>query len=117
MEIRCVNKKVLLREHKRHTSHRVASTPSAVLSREVPHHWPGVPPRCGQTDTHTHTPVRTVPSPVLGYPPVLTWLGGTPSLARGYPILAYPPSGTGIPPGRTWDQSLGYPLERTVDVL
>ena len=45
---RC-NKKVLLREPKRHTAHYIASTPSVVLSWEgvdhpqqgVPHPWPG----------------------------------------------------------------------------
>ena len=45
------NKKVLLRERKRHTDRGVSSTPSAVLSRGEPHPWPrrvphhGVPPQ------------------------------------------------------------------------
>ena len=55
----CKNKIVLLRKRKRHTTRRVESTPCVVLSRGVPVPGGGYP--------------------VLGYPPVLTWLGGTPS--------------------------------------
>ena len=65
------NKKVLLRERKRHTARRVVSTPSVVL--------PGYPPQAG-------------------YPPILTWLGGgVPD--QGTPWPGYPP-GQGTPPAR-----------------
>ena len=73
-----LNKKVLLRERKRHTARRVVSTPSVVL--------PGYPPRGG------------VPGP--GYPP-----GGVPDLGTppgGEPRSGYPPRGVpdpGTPPG------------------
>ena len=86
-----LNKKVLLREHERHTARRVASTLSVVLFQGgtpslargvpdprlggVPHFWLGVPhpklgilwngegvsPGCGQT------PVKTVPSRLTTY--------------------------------------------------
>ena len=65
-----------------------------------------------------------------GYP-ILTSLGGLPHpdlTGGGYPWIPHlglgylpgtrvPPSaGTGVPPGiGTWDQSLGYPQERTWD--
>ena len=51
-----INKKVLLPEHKRHTTRGVVSTPSVVLT--------GYPPQ-------------------QGTPPILTWLGGT---LPGYPL-------------------------------
>ena len=64
------NKKVLLRERKRHTARRVASTHSAVLSRGggVPHPWQG----------GTTSPTRRYPS--WGTTPILTWLEGYPNL-------------------------------------
>ena len=89
-----INKKVLLRERKRHTARRVVSTLYVVLT--------GYPPPAG-------------------YPPVLTWPGGT---LPGYPsdrvpptrvplqldLAGYPPPGwtwQGTPPGWTWQ---GTPL-------
>ena len=67
------NKKVLLRERKRHTARRVVSTPSVVL--------PGYPPRGG------------VPGP--GYPPGGVWVPPTPPPQGGYPDLGTPPGGGG----------------------
>ena len=52
------NKKVLLREHKRHTDHSVSSTTSVVLywgggyPIPPPARWGTPPPGCGQTDRH-----------------------------------------------------------------
>ena len=59
------NKKVLLRERKRHTARRVASTPYVVLS--------GYPPQAGYPPARV-TPLARVPSPARvsprpGYPP------------------------------------------------
>ena len=84
-----VNKKVLLRERKRHTARRVVSTPSVVL--------PGYPPRGG---TRSGTPQGGTRS---GPPP----RGGVPSQVPpgGYPVR-YPPGGVPSqvpPPG-------GYPV-------
>ena len=83
-------KKVLLREHKRHTARCVVSTPSVVLT--------GYPPVLTWPRGY---PARGVTQP--GYPPVLTWggtlLGGYPTwvpLLAGYPrqvtpLAGYPP--------------------------
>ena len=73
-----LHKKVLLRERKRHTAHRVANTPYVVLSMGYP------------------IPGWGVPRPWVPPPPVLTWPGGTPSQDR-----AYPSSGA-TPPVLTW---------------
>ena len=67
------NKKVLLRERKRHTARRVVSTPSVVLTGYRPDLAGGYP--------------TGVPPPT-GYPPA------------GYPLAGYPPSR--VPPGWTW---------------
>ena len=97
-------KKVLLRERKRHTDRSVSSTPSVILYRwgvppagrgcpismGIPHPWPG------------GTPAGGTPSVAWrGYPlfehgwvtphPGLDRRGSTPSLAEGYP---------GVPPSR-----------------
>ena len=112
-----MNRKVLLREHKRHTAHCVMGYPSPVLDQ-----YPisilaggGVSQSCnGQRGTPVL--LRGVPSPVLaaGLPQVLS-----PVLAGGTPVLGYtPPSWdwniplarTGVPPDQDW----GTPcLERT----
>ena len=96
------NKKVLLRERKRHTARRVVSTPSVVLPGYPPGGVPGprYPPRGG-----LGTPGGV---PGTGYPP------------RGGP--GYPPGGLGTPRGggywtwvpprggtQTWVPLGGYP--------
>ena len=82
------NKKVLLRERKRHTDRRVASTRYAAL--------PGV---------GTPTPVGVPPPPAswMGYPPrPAGW--GTPPPASW---MGYPPGQLdGVPPPASW---MGYP--------
>ena len=81
------NKKVLLRERKRHTARRVVSTPSVVL--------PGYPPQ-GGGGTRSGTP----PPGGVRYPP----LGGVPGqVPGGYPVR-YPPPGVRYPP---WGGYLG----------
>ena len=81
------NKKVLLRERKRHTARRVASTPNVVLT--------GYPPGQGTPPSQGTPPARVPPS--QGTPP-----------ARVPPQPGYPPSqgtppGQGTsPPGWTW---------------
>ena len=90
------NKKVLLRERKRHTARRVVSTPSVVLTGYPPPilTWPGG----GGYTLHGYPPGRVPP-----------W----PDLARGGTLSGYPPSrvpplaGPGrIPP---WLDLAGYP--------
>ena len=76
----CQNKKVLLRERKRHTARCVLSTPSVVL--------PGYPPSCCPTWVPPHPDLGGVPylgTPWAGYPP---W--------QGTPWAGYPPGR--IPP-------------------
>ena len=58
-----LNKKVLLRERKRHTDRGIRSTPSAALSGLVP-------TLAGGGGTYLGQGV-----PYLGVPPILTWLG------------------------------------------
>ena len=71
------NKKVLLRERKRHTARRVVSTPSVVLTGSPPQQgtppWAGFPPVLTWLGGYP-----TWVPPWAGYPPVLTWLGGPP---------------------------------------
>ena len=113
------NKKVLLRERKRHTARRVVSTPSVVL--------PGYPPPGGVLDPGTppggyltRVPPRGVPDPGTppggvpdpGTPPGGTPLGGYPTWeppSRGGTWPGYPPWGgylTWVPP---WGGGSGYP--------
>ena len=100
------NKKVLLRECKRHTARRVASTPYVVLT------W--VPPLARSAWGGGY--LTLVPPWV---PPRLTWPGGTwpgyppdtppADLARGGTWPAgYPPPPGRVPPGRVPPQA-GYP--------
>ena len=85
-----LNKKVLLHEHKRHTTHRIAFAHYAALSNggEVPHPVlvvgvPGVPPsRPGQG-------VPQVPPP-----PSRPWMGyPQPRPEMGYPLPRHPDQG------------------------
>ena len=82
-----VNKKVLLRERKRHTARRVVNTPSVVLTGYPPARVP---------------PCRVTPPP--GYPPGqgTPWQGTPPA---GYPPGRVPPSR--VPPLRL--DLAGYP--------
>ena len=102
------DKKVLLRERKRHTARRVVSTPSVVLPGYPPGGgtWSGTPlgvpgqvPPQGYPDPRGGYPVRYTPGGVPGPP----W--GVPSQVppRGYPVR-YPPGGSGYPLGGS-----GYP--------
>ena len=63
------------------------------------------------------TPSMAGGTPIMGYSlsprPDLT--GGTPYLVWEYPIPDWGYPHHGVPPILTWDQSLGYPLERTWD--
>ena len=93
------NKKVLLRERKRHTARRVVSTPYVVLPGYPP---PGgtqtsVPPRGG-----TQTSVPPLGGYPGGYPDLGTPPGGYPDLGTppgGVPGPRYPPSPRGVPGG------------------
>ena len=92
-----LNKKVLLRERKRHTAHRVVSTPSVVLPGYPPGGVPGqVPPR-GYPDPPPRGGTRPGSPPGggarSGTPP-----GGYPDPPGGYPVR-YPPGGTWTPGG------------------
>ena len=114
--ISSINKKVLLRERKRHTTRRVESTHSVVLTGYPPHpdlaQWggglpyPSIPPSWpGWGVPYLGTPGR-VPLPqqgttLAGYPPA-----GYP-LAGYYPPAGYPHPRQGSPPGCTWQ---GTPL-------
>ena len=105
-----LDKKVLLRERKRHTAHRVASIPYVVLTGYPPGQgtpparvppWPGYPP------ARVSPPARVPPQP--GYPP---WPGyppnqGTPP-GQGTPQPGYPPW-SGYPPKPGYPPRPGYP--------
>ena len=84
-----MNKKVLLRERKRHTARRVVRysfcCPTRVPPRGGTRTW--VPPQGGYLDLGT--PPGGVPGP--GYPP-----GGYPETPRGVPRPGYPPLSHGI---------------------
>ena len=114
-----LNKKVLLRERKRHTARCVASTPYVVLTGYPP--GQGAPPQPGYPPARVPprpeyppgqgTPPARVPPPWPGYPP-----------ARVPPLPGYPPrlDLAGYPPGcpmAFWEmlQSImgyGYPPPR-----
>ena len=84
-----LNKKVLLRERKRHTARRVASTPYVVLT--------GYPPRPGYPPWQGTPPARVPPWPGYpGYPPTRVPLPP----ARVPPQPGYP-TGQGTPPPPT----------------
>ena len=123
------NKKVLLREHKRHTTHHIASARYAALSNgwgDTPSSpggvgYPGYPPpsRPGQGVPLPHLTIQTwsgwgtLGTPTIqtwdGYPPTQTW-DGVPShldLGWGTPL---PRPEIGYPPPRP---GMGYPLPRS----
>ena len=100
--IQLFNKKVLLRERKRHTYCSVASTPSVVLTGG------------GGTPSQIYGPNRgyPIPGPDRGGTPSQIQMGEYPSLTGGYPIpglegtpsmeRAFPiPGGGGVPWGTT----------------
>ena len=78
-------KKVLLRERKRHTARRVASTPYVVLTGYPPPPSQGTP-RPGYTPPGQGTPLPRVPPPAgpgRVPPPSWTWQGTPPRLPHG----------------------------------
>ena len=85
-----VNKRVLLRERKRHTACRVESTPSVVLTGYPPH--PDL--AGGRGDPTLVPPWQGTPS--AGYPPA------------GYPPAGYPTPWQGTPRQSTHPPA-GYP--------
>ena len=113
-----MNKKVLLRERKRHTARRVVNTPSVVLTGYPPS-WLGLG---GGTLPGGTLLEGTLPYPTPGrVPPILAWGGTLPGVpylgtpcpalegypAGGYPTLHYlgtPQQGTPsrVPPILTW---------------
>ena len=90
-----INKKVLLRERKRHTARRVVTIPSVVLTGYPPIlTWPGGYPAWG---------VPYLGTPPAGYPlPGRVPLAGYPHPHQGTPLLpgrVPPPAGPGrVPP-------------------
>ena len=98
-----VNKKVFLRERKRHTASRIASARYAALSNG----WgeggsPDTPAPSIQTWSGRGVPSPTIhPGQVRGYPrypsTIQTWSGGTPGNPHN------PELGWGTPPTQTWD--------------
>ena len=96
------NKKVLLRERKRHTDRGVSSTPSVVLY-EVGYPPVGVPP-----PAKSDRGVPEVGYPPSGYP--LARSGGG-YLRWGTPCQGTPPARWGTPPSQVWwgVPKVGYP--------
>ena len=113
------NKKVLLRERKRHTARRVASPwlggggylswPGGYLPWGTLHPDLAGGNYLGQGDTYLGWGVPTLARgvPTLGYP--LSWPGGggVPTSARGIPTATYLAEGTYLGQGLP---TLGYPL-------
>ena len=106
------DKKVLLRERKRHTARRVVSTPSVVLTGYPPGRVPPI-----LTWSGGYPVGGTLP----GYPP--SWPGGYPGRVppgrvppsrvplTGYPPAGYPPAGYPLA-GPGWVPPLGVcPME------
>ena len=99
-----INKKVLLRERKRHTARRVVSTPSVVLPYPTRRYPPGGVPDPGTPPGGYLTWVPPWGVPDLGTPPGedLTWVPPPGGTWPGYPPRGVPDPGT--PPGGylTW---------------
>ena len=98
-----INKKVLLRECKRHTARRVVNTPSVVLTGYPPHPdlAGGVPP--GRVPPPGYPPTR-VP-PCQGIPPWLDLAGYPPpptSCPMAFWEMLQSIMGYGYPPLRVW---------------
>ena len=93
-----LNKKVLLCEHKRHTTHCVASIPSVVLTGGYP--IPGPGPDGGYPhpalDGGTPPGEGTLPSKAVWGTPIQDWMGVPPLQGWGYPLSK---AGRGYPPG------------------
>ena len=104
------NKKVLLRERKRHTARRVASTRYAALSNPdlVGGGTPSRPGQGGVPPTH-HPDLVGGGTPGIPTPTIQTWSGGLPhpDLAWGG-TLGTPQTGMEYPP--TWDGVLPLDL-------
>ena len=105
------NKKVLLRERKRHTTRRVVSTPSVVLTGYPPGRVPPCPDLAGGGSCWGGYPIPGYPHPNLargvpywGYP---TWVPPHPDLTRGYPIWVPPQQGT------PWQGTTPHPWQGT----
>ena len=102
------NKKVLLRERKRHTARRVASTPYVVLTppARVPP-WPGYPPSQG-------TPLARVPPPPARVPPRLDLAGyPPPSYPMAFWVMLQSIMGYGYPPRGQTNKVKLLPSRRT----
>ena len=100
-----INKKVLLRERKRHTARCVANTRYVVLTGYPPGGVPG-PPRGGlgtppppRGGTRSGTPPGGVRVPPGGYPVRYTPWGGGPGTPPGGVPSQVPPRGVRVPPG------------------
>ena len=106
-----INKKILLRERKRHTARRVSSTPSA------PHPWLGVQTWPG----YPFLPLLPSSAPFLpgwGMTPVLTWLGYSPiqpGQGTPHPDLARLPAPQKGPGTSRWGTLLeGHGTSRSI---
>ena len=105
-EKQCWNKKVLLRERKRHTARHVAVASACYFGGRglpripAPRHGMGTPPEMGYPPRHG-----------MGYPPEM---GYPPRHGMGYPTeMGYPPiQGWGTPPFQGW---IGYPPQPRLD--
>ena len=101
------NKKVLLRERKRHTARHVASTRCAALSNPdlVPGQGGGI-----RSQVQGGVGGYPVPGPGWGGGCTCSQVWGVPSpRSRGYPI---PGLGEGTPSRPVWGGTLGTPLPR-----
>ena len=123
MQIKLINnKKVLLRERKRHTARCVANTRYVVVTGYPPRGGTrsGTPPRgvSGQVPPGSGYPPGGVPSqvPPGGVPGQVPPRGG-PGTPQGYPVR-YPPGGTrsGTPPGEGTRTPPPPPVDRQTPV-